>query len=135
MATSYKENCCKDYCLDCKKLSYAGRVQLVQVVLFGIQSYWAQLFPLPSKVLKTIEAYCRSYVWTGANTISKKALIAWDKICAPKAAGGLNLINMDLWNKAAIAKNYWDLAQKEDKLQLNSRNIRVNIFFNQLPLP
>ncbi|KAH0724744.1 hypothetical protein KY284_000609 [Solanum tuberosum] len=99
-----------------KKLSYAGRVQLVHVVLFGTQSYWAQLFPLPSKVLKTIEAYCRSYVWTGANTISKKALIAWDKICAPKAAGGLNLINMDLWNKVAIAKNYWDLAYKEDKL-------------------
>ncbi|WMV07514.1 hypothetical protein MTR67_000899 [Solanum verrucosum] len=43
-----------------KKLSYAGRVQLVRSVLFGIQAYWAQLFLLPTKVIKTIEAYCRS---------------------------------------------------------------------------
>lgn len=45
--------------------------------------------------------------------MSKKALIVWDKICAPKATEGLNLINMDMWNKAAIAKNYWDFAHKE----------------------
>nr|XP_016501412.1 PREDICTED: uncharacterized protein LOC107819775 [Nicotiana tabacum] len=32
-----------------KKLSYAGRIQLIQTVLFGIQSYWAQLSPLPAK--------------------------------------------------------------------------------------
>ncbi|KAH0685373.1 hypothetical protein KY290_016648 [Solanum tuberosum] len=43
-----------------KKLSYAGRVQLLRSVLFGIQAYWAQLFSLPTKVIKTIEAYCRS---------------------------------------------------------------------------
>lgn len=35
-----------------KKLSYAGRVQLVQTVLFGIQFYWSQLFTLPSKGLE-----------------------------------------------------------------------------------
>ncbi|XP_075086042.1 uncharacterized protein LOC142168789 [Nicotiana tabacum] len=34
----------------------------------------------------------------------RKALVAWEKICTPKSAGGLNLINLPLWNKAAIAK-------------------------------
>ncbi|XP_019241332.1 PREDICTED: uncharacterized protein LOC109221313 [Nicotiana attenuata] len=47
-----------------KKLSYA---------------YWAQLFLIPAKVLKTIDAYCRSYVWSGSNTITRKALVAWDR--------------------------------------------------------
>nr|XP_009797675.1 PREDICTED: uncharacterized protein LOC104244069 [Nicotiana sylvestris] len=37
-----------------KKLSYAGRVQLFQTVLFGIQSYWSQLFNLLVKVMKMI---------------------------------------------------------------------------------
>ncbi|XP_060170874.1 uncharacterized protein LOC132601831 [Lycium barbarum] len=99
-----------------RKLSYAGRVQLVQSVLFGIQAYWAQIFVLPTKVMKTIEAHCRSYVWSGVNTITKRALVAWDKVCTPKSVGGLNLINLKIWNRAAIAKNSWDVAHKEDKL-------------------
>ena len=33
------------------KLSYAGRAQLVQTVLFGVQAYWAQLFLIPAKVI------------------------------------------------------------------------------------
>ncbi|XP_070016028.1 uncharacterized protein [Nicotiana sylvestris] len=99
-----------------KKLSYGGRVQLVQTVLFGVQAYWAQLFVLPAKVLKTIDAYCRSYVWSGCNTISKKALVSWERVFAPKSVGGLGLANLQKWNKAAIAKSFWDLAQKQDKL-------------------
>ncbi|XP_019245984.1 PREDICTED: uncharacterized protein LOC109225688 [Nicotiana attenuata] len=99
-----------------KKLSYAGRIQLVQSVLFGIQAYWSQLFLIPSKVLKTIEAYCRSYIWSRVNTITRRSLVAWEKMCTPKSVGGLNLINLKLWNKAVAAKNYWDLANKEDKM-------------------
>ena len=34
-----------------RKLSYAGRAQLVQTVLFGVQAYWAQLFLIPAKVI------------------------------------------------------------------------------------
>ncbi|XP_019234713.1 PREDICTED: uncharacterized protein LOC109215147 [Nicotiana attenuata] len=99
-----------------KKLSYAGRSQLIQTVLFGIQAYWSQLFVIPSKVLSTIEAYCRSYLWSGTNTITRKALVAWEKVCTPKSMGGLGLINMRLWNKAAIAKASWDIERKADRL-------------------
>nr|XP_009789134.1 PREDICTED: uncharacterized protein LOC104236815 [Nicotiana sylvestris] len=99
-----------------KKLSYGGRVQLVQIVLFGVQAYWAQLFVLPDKVLKTIDAYCRSYVWSSCNIISNKSLVSWERVCAPKSVGSLGLANLQKWNKAAIAKSFWDLTQKQDKL-------------------
>ncbi|XP_019254861.1 PREDICTED: uncharacterized protein LOC109233438 [Nicotiana attenuata] len=99
-----------------KKLSYAGRIQLVQHVIFGIQAYWAQIFIIPAKVVKAIDAYFRSYVWSGENIITKKSLVAWDRMCAPRATGGLNLINLALWNKAAITKTCWELANKKDKL-------------------
>ncbi|KAK4721812.1 hypothetical protein R3W88_012045 [Solanum pinnatisectum] len=99
-----------------KKLSYAGRMQLVQSVLFGIQAYWSQLFTIPAKAIKIIESYCRSFTWSGSNTITKRALIAWEKVCLPKSVGGMNLINIRLWNQAAIAKTCWDLAHKSDKL-------------------
>lgn len=99
-----------------KKLSYAGRIQLVKSVIFGIQAYWAQLFILPSKVLKMIDAMCRSYIWSGTNTITRKSYVAWDRMCTPKSTRGMNIINLLIWNKAAIAKVCWDLAHKEDKL-------------------
>ncbi|XP_059306490.1 uncharacterized protein LOC132057927 [Lycium ferocissimum] len=99
-----------------KKLSYAGRTQLVQSVLFGVQAYWSQIFVLPVNVLKAIDGYCKSYIWSGTNTITKKALVAWERVCLPILVGGLNLINKQLWNKAAIVKICWDLAIKQDKL-------------------
>ena len=63
-----------------KKLSYAGRTQLIKTVLFGVQSYWAQLFIIPAKIIKVIEGLCRSYLWSGVGYVTKKALIAWEKV-------------------------------------------------------
>nr|XP_009767062.1 PREDICTED: uncharacterized protein LOC104218307 [Nicotiana sylvestris] len=67
--------------------SYVRRIQLVQSVLFGIQAFWAQLFIILAKVIKIVESICRSYVWSKANVITKKALLAWDKVFLPKAGG------------------------------------------------
>lgn len=99
-----------------RKLSYAGRLQLIQAVLFGVQAYLSQMFLIPSKVLKLIESHCRNFLWSGTNTITKKALVAWEKVCTPKASRGKNLINIRIWNKTVVAKINWDLAHKQDKL-------------------
>ncbi|XP_059294566.1 uncharacterized protein LOC132047555 [Lycium ferocissimum] len=99
-----------------KGLSYAGRVQMIRSGLFGIQSYWSQLFILPQKIIKLIEAICRSYLWTGQATVSRRALVAWERVCLPQAAGGLNILNMKLWNQAAISKLLWALSQHKEKL-------------------
>ncbi|XP_070014475.1 uncharacterized protein [Nicotiana sylvestris] len=47
-----------------------------------------------------------SCIWSGSNTIIRKSFVAWDKMCTLKSTGGMNIINLMLWNKAAIAKNY-----------------------------
>ena len=80
---------------------------------------WAQLFLIPAKIIKVIERICRSYLWSGVGEVTKKALIAWEKVCCPKSEGGIGLINMKIWNRAAIAKLCWDLANKEDKFGSN----------------
>nr|XP_009768991.1 PREDICTED: uncharacterized protein LOC104219920 [Nicotiana sylvestris] len=97
-------------------LSYSGRVQLIKSILFGVQTYWAQIFLIPKKIMKMIETICRTFLWTGSSEFSKKTLIAWDRICQPKAAGGLNVINMKIWNKAAVLKYLWALAMKKDAM-------------------
>ncbi|KAK4730876.1 hypothetical protein R3W88_023864 [Solanum pinnatisectum] len=103
-----------------RKLLYAGRTQLIQTVLFGIQSYWAQLFLIPTKVVKVIDGICRSYLWSGEGQITKKALVAWERTSWPKSVGGMRLPNIRLWNQAAVAKMCWDLANKADKLWITS---------------
>lgn len=103
-------------CWSAKFLSYASRCQLIKAVIFGIQSYWAQIFILPKTILKAVENICRTFLWTGNGILSRKAPMAWDKVCRPIAAGGLNIIDMTIWNKAAISKHLWYLASKKDCL-------------------
>ncbi|KAK6785259.1 hypothetical protein RDI58_018714 [Solanum bulbocastanum] len=92
----YQEDNCKIKCRSAKLLSYAGRTRLTKSVIFGIQTYWGQIFLLPKRILKMIGSICRTYLWTGNTLSSKKALISWAKLCTPQAAGGQNLINMTL---------------------------------------
>ncbi|KAK4739832.1 hypothetical protein R3W88_003529 [Solanum pinnatisectum] len=66
--------------------------------------------------MKSIEQICRTFLWTGAVTISKKALVSWENICKPLAAGGLNIINLCLWNRAAILKQLWNIAKNKECL-------------------
>ncbi|XP_070006032.1 uncharacterized protein [Nicotiana sylvestris] len=103
-------------CWSARLLSYSGRIQLIKYVLFGIQTYWVQIFLLPKKIMKMIETICRTFLWTGSIECSKKALIAWDTLCQPKATGGLNVIYMKIWNKATLLKHLWVLAMKKDTL-------------------
>ena len=87
-----------------KLLSYAGRLQLIRAVIFGIQAYWCQIFLLPKKVLREIEKIFRLFLWTGKDTPSRKASVAWDQMCFPRAQGGWNLISLPHWNRAASIK-------------------------------
>lgn len=103
-------------CWTTKFLSYAGRLQLIRGVIFGMQSYWAQIFVLPKKVMKEIETCCRIFLWTGHTSPSRKVLISWTQICLPKVSGGWNVISLSLWNKVAVAQHLWSLAHKADVL-------------------
>lgn len=103
-------------CWSANLLSYSGRVQQIKSIIFGIQTYWAEIFLFPKKVIKMINTICRTFLWTGSVSVSKKALVTWEKVCRPKAAGGLNILYLELWNKAAILKHLWDIARKKDCL-------------------
>lgn len=103
-------------CWSTSLLSYAGRLQLIKSVIFGLQTYWSQIIVLPKKLIKAIETACRTFLWTGNITVSKKALVALERICTPYAVGGLNITNLDFWNKVAIIKQLWALERKKDSL-------------------
>ncbi|XP_049394711.1 uncharacterized protein LOC125859002 [Solanum stenotomum] len=110
-------------CWSAKVLSYAGRLQLIKTVLFGVHAvlfgvhaYWAQIFLLPKKAIKTTEQHCRTFLLTCDVTISKKALVSWANICLLGAAGGLHVMNLCTCNNATILKLLWDIDRKKDCL-------------------
>lgn len=39
-------------------------------------------------------------------------------MCNEKVCGGLNFKEIIMWNEAAIAKHFWALAQKQDRLRI-----------------
>ncbi|XP_060202415.1 uncharacterized protein LOC132630831 [Lycium barbarum] len=106
--------------LSSKKLTTAQCMPLVKKTSFyqvsGVcpSDILAQIFLLPKRIMKLINSICRSYLWTGDATISKKALVSWVKTCLLRAAGELNIMNLCLWNKATIVKQLWALSEKKD---------------------
>ncbi|XP_058740999.1 uncharacterized protein LOC131613336 [Vicia villosa] len=69
-------------------LSMAGRMQLVQNTVIIIAQFLMQCLPIPKYVIKRIDSICRSFVWIGKVTVSKKSPIAWESVCKPKSLGG-----------------------------------------------
>ncbi|CAA7024778.1 unnamed protein product [Microthlaspi erraticum] len=74
-----------------KRLSFAGRLQLIQSVLSSMVNFWAAVFPLPMSCIKKLEQICNSFLWNGAPNSARGAKISWESVCSPKAAGGLGL--------------------------------------------
>ncbi|XP_074293205.1 uncharacterized protein LOC141620164 [Silene latifolia] len=67
-----------------RKLSYAGRLTLVNSVLNTLHNYWGSIFLIPKAV--------------------RAPLIAWDRVCCRKQEGGLGVIKGENWNIASVGK-------------------------------
>lgn len=97
-------------------LSLAGRVQLVNFVLFHISSFWCNVFILPIEVIGTIENCCRNFIWTGNWRNVGMPSISWEKMCHPRIEGGLGIKQLGVWNRAAMGKHLWTLMTKPENL-------------------
>ena len=85
-------------------LSLAGRVTLTKSVLSSIPVHTMSTISMPVGILEKLDSLARSFVWG-----SGQHLVSWDKICKPKAAGGLGIrVSRDM-NKALLAKVGWCL--------------------------
>ncbi|KAG7567328.1 Reverse transcriptase zinc-binding domain [Arabidopsis thaliana x Arabidopsis arenosa] len=90
-----------------KHLSFAGRLQLIQSVIYSTITFWASIFILPNKCLEEIESMCSAFLWKGTTSSARGAKVSWDSVCTPKKCGGLGLKRLVHWNKVLGLKLIW----------------------------
>ena len=90
-----------------RHLSFAGRIQLIQSVLYSCQSYWNGLFILPKKVLKAVEQLMRRFLWKGSSLNTGGVKVAWEDLMLPLEEGGLGIKKVHEWNIAAMGAHLW----------------------------
>ena len=99
-----------------KNLTYAGRLELLRSVLYGMANFWLSIFPIPKSVLSKIISCCRNFLWSGDIKKSHSALVAWKDICLPKTEGGLGILDLKTINSSFLVKELWDVHRKADSL-------------------
>ncbi|KAK1394833.1 hypothetical protein POM88_013889 [Heracleum sosnowskyi] len=92
-----------------QSLNEAGRLTLLKSVVESLPVYWLSIFKLPKGISKHMERLRRDFYWshyktTGSQNKKKMHLVAWEKICSPKKAGGLGLVSFETKNMALLSK-------------------------------
>ena len=94
-----------------RKLSFAGRLQLINSSLNSKHVYWSRHLILPMKIINKVEQVMRDFLWRGQEQGHRGAKVAWSKVTKPLAEGGLGIKRLTEWNKAAISKLIWQILQ------------------------
>ncbi|GLJ36191.1 hypothetical protein SUGI_0726340 [Cryptomeria japonica] len=90
-------------------LSSIGKLQLLSSSLQGILVYFLSLF----KISATMDAKMENIQKMGMEEKKRLALVDWDKVCLPKAMGGLGTRKISRFNKALVTKIAWKLLNKD----------------------
>ncbi|XP_074297306.1 uncharacterized protein LOC141628013 [Silene latifolia] len=81
--------------------SYAGKLQLIQSVIFGLQNYWCASILLPRGVIKLINNMCKDFFWQIQDGLMRMTFKSW------KANKKYSFKGIDVWN-TPIKENFPD---------------------------
>ncbi|XP_074266602.1 uncharacterized protein LOC141589881 [Silene latifolia] len=96
--------------------SYAGKVQLINSVIFGLTNFWCATALLPKNIIKNLNKLCKDFFLSIEAGQRRLVFKIWKSICSPWQKGGLNIKEFLSWNKALLAKWIWILEVKKSGL-------------------
>eukprot|EP00253_Pinus_taeda_P004744 PITA_04744 len=97
-----------------RSLNLAGRLVLTKAVLQSIPIFMFSAPPPPKGVMQQYRNIQRDFLWGKGKEKKKWALVARDKICKPKAHGGLGLDDPEVLNKVVGTKLWWRWLKEPD---------------------
>ncbi|XP_043719471.1 uncharacterized protein LOC122667252 [Telopea speciosissima] len=99
-----------------KSLSFAERGVLIKSVLASSPAFLMQCFRFPAQVCRKIDSICLQFWLGNCGARKKSSLISWDKMCRPKASGGLGFRKSEHHNQALLLKLGWRLITEPTSL-------------------
>ena len=86
-------------------LSYDGRLIVVKSIISSIPNFAFCTIKMPIGFVEHVEKSSRGFLWAGKE-IEKRGncLVKWDKVCKPKKAGGLGVLDLRTQNNALMMK-------------------------------
>lgn len=85
-------------------LSIMGRIQLVKSIIHGILVYSFHVYAWPKSLLKQLDTWIRSFIWSGDIYTRKLVTVSWEKLCCSFEEGGIGLRSLRAINEAAMLK-------------------------------
>jgi len=79
-----------------------GRVSLVEANVESMLVHTMQCFQLPKDTNRQIDKISRDFFWKKSIENKGLRMIAWDKICRQKTAGGLGFRKIDVINSTFL---------------------------------
>ena len=99
-----------------KLLSYAGKEILIKEVAQATPMYTMSCFKLPDTLCKELNSLMGNFWWGQKDKERKMAWVSREKLCIPKAEGGMGFKDLRAFNLALLAKQWWRMQQNPNSL-------------------